>query len=56
MDDLDLGKRWNEAQVYKTMAAPIGVKRNDEIVSLNISDKGNGHGPHGLCGWNDRFR
>ena len=30
------------------MAAPIGVKRNDEIVSLNISDKGNGHGPHGL--------
>ena len=48
VDDLDLGKRWNEAQVYKTMAAPIGVKRNDEIVSLNISDKGNGHGPHGL--------
>ena len=48
VDDLDLGKRWNEAQVYKTMAAPIGVKRNNEIVSLNISDKGNGHGPHGL--------
>lgn len=48
VDDLDLGERWNEAQVYKTMAAPIGVKRNDEIVSLNISDKGNGHGPHGL--------
>ena len=21
VDDLDLGKRWNEAQVYKTMAA-----------------------------------
>lgn len=48
VDDLDLEKRWKEAQVYKTMAAPIGVKRNHEIVSLNISDKGNGHGPHGL--------
>ena len=48
VDDLDLKKRWNESQVYKTMAAPIGVKSGNEIVSLNISDKGNGHGPHGL--------
>lgn len=48
VDDLDLGARWEESQVYKTMAAPIGVKTGNEIVSLNISDKGNGHGPHGL--------
>lgn len=48
VDDLDLNKRWNESQVYNTMAAPIGVKTGDEIVCLNISDKGNGHGPHGL--------
>lgn len=48
VDDLDLKARWEESQVYKTMAAPIGVKSGNEIVSLNISDKGNGHGPHGL--------
>lgn len=48
VDDLNLKVRWEEAQVYKTMAAPIGVKSGNEIVSLNISDKDNGHGPHGL--------
>lgn len=48
VDDLDLKARWEASQVYKTMAAPIGVKSGNEIVSLNISDKGNGHGPHGL--------
>lgn len=48
VDDLDLKARWEESQVYKTMAAPIGVKSGNEIVTLNISDKGNGHGPHGL--------
>lgn len=48
VEDLDLKKRWSESQVYKSMEAPIGVKSNNEIVSLNISDKANGHGPHGL--------
>lgn len=48
VDDLSLENRWQESQVYKTMAAPIGVKTGNEIVSLNISDKGSGHGPHGL--------
>ncbi|MGN0317022.1 MAG: type VII secretion protein EssC [Lachnospira sp.] len=48
VDDLDLGARWGASQVYRTMAAPIGVKSGNEIVYLNISDKGNGHGPHGL--------
>lgn len=48
VDDLDLAHRWETAKVYKSMAAPIGVKAGNEIVSLNISDKGSGHGPHGL--------
>lgn len=48
VDDLDLKERWNKSQVYNTMAAPIGVKTGNEIVYLNISDKGSGHGPHGL--------
>ncbi len=47
-EELDLNKRWDCSQVYKTMAAPIGVKINNEVVSLDISDKDSGHGPHGL--------
>ncbi|MCM1543137.1 MAG: type VII secretion protein EssC, partial [Blautia sp.] len=47
-DDLDLESRWRESQVYRTMEAPIGVKSGNETVYLNVSDKGNGHGPHGL--------
>ena len=48
VDDLDLQKRWSSSQVFKTMAAPLGVKTKNEIVYLDISDKANAHGPHGL--------
>lgn len=48
VEDLELKQRWSESQVYRTIAAPIGVKTGNEIVSLNISDKSDGHGPHGL--------
>ena len=45
-EDLDLGKRWSESQIYKTMAAPLGVNAKDEIVTLDLHEKF--HGPHGL--------
>lgn len=48
VEDLDLGERWNKSQVYKSMAAPLGVKTKNEMVYLDISDKANAHGPHGL--------
>ena len=48
IEDLNLEKRWTESQVFKTIAAPIGVKSSNEIVSLDISDKAGAHGPHGL--------
>ena len=48
VDDLDLKKRWSASQVFKSMAAPLGVKTKNEIVYLDISDKANAHGPHGL--------
>lgn len=48
VDDIDLEKNWNDAVVYKSLAAPIGVKRKNEVVYLDISDKSNAHGPHGL--------
>ncbi len=48
VEDLDLKQRWDESKVYKSLSAPIGVKSGNEIVKLNLSDKGNAHGPHGL--------
>ena len=47
-EDLDLKERWDASMVYKSMAAPLGVKNNNEIVYLDISDKPGAHGPHGL--------
>ena len=48
VEDLDLKERWNTSQVFKSMAAPLGVKTKNELVYLDISDKSNAHGPHGL--------
>jgi S-DNA-T family DNA segregation ATPase FtsK/SpoIIIE len=48
VEDLDLEQRWSTSEVYKTIAAPIGVKNNNEIVALDINDKSGAHGPHGL--------
>lgn len=48
VDDLDLKERWASSQVFKSMAAPLGVKTKNEVVYLDISDKANAHGPHGL--------
>lgn len=45
-EDLDLTSRWNSSQVFKTMAAPLGVMRKNEVVSLDLHEKF--HGPHGL--------
>ncbi|QFJ53729.1 type VII secretion protein EssC [Pseudobutyrivibrio xylanivorans] len=44
--DLKLDERWNNSQIYKSMAAPLGVRSNGEIVYLDIHEKF--HGPHGL--------
>ncbi len=44
--DLNLSERWSRSFVYKTMAAPIGVKAGDEVISLDLNEKA--HGPHGL--------
>lgn len=45
VDDIDLKSRWNKSQVFKSMAAPIGVSKTG-IVMLDLHDKA--HGPHGL--------
>lgn len=46
VDDIDLQSRWNTSEIYKSMAAPIGVKSKSEIICLDLNEKH--HGPHGL--------
>lgn len=48
VDDIDLTERWKSAEVYKSLAAPLGVKTKNQMVTLDISDKSSAHGPHGL--------
>lgn len=43
---LQIEKRWQESQIHKTMAAPLGLKSNSEVVALDLHEKY--HGPHGL--------
>lgn len=43
--DLNLQSRWSSSQVFKSMAAPLGVTKSG-IISLDLHDKA--HGPHGL--------
>lgn len=47
-EDLDLGQRWKESQVFCSIAAPLGVNRKQKTVSLDIGDQAGAHGPHGL--------
>lgn len=45
VEDINLENNWATSQVYKTMAAPIGVSKSG-IIYLDLHDKA--HGPHGL--------
>lgn len=45
-DDIDLEGNWRKSEVYKSLAAPLGVKAKNQIVSLDLNEKH--HGPHGL--------
>ncbi len=46
VSDLDIESRWKKSLVYKSMAAPLGVRASNEIVELDLNEKA--HGPHGL--------
>ena len=48
VEDIDLTERWKSAEVYRSLAAPLGVKTKNQLVYLDISDKAGAHGPHGL--------
>ncbi|MDO4666529.1 MAG: type VII secretion protein EssC [Streptococcus sp.] len=45
-EDLQIPKRWSEHAPYKSLAVPIGLRGQDDLVFLNLHEKA--HGPHGL--------
>ena len=44
----DLMKEYGCSDVTKSMGAPIGIIEGDKLQILDLSDRGNAHGPHGL--------
>lgn len=46
VEDIDLKSNWENAQIYNSMAAPLGVNSKNEVVYLDLHEKA--HGPHGL--------
>ena len=46
VEELNVIKRWNEAQPYSSLAAPIGMMAGEKTFSLDIHEKA--FGPHGL--------
>lgn len=45
-DELGVRKRWSEHSPHKSLAVPLGVRAQDDIVELDLHEKR--HGPHGL--------
>lgn len=46
VNDIDLGKRWEQSKIFESMAVPLGVNVKNDIVFLDLHEKY--HGPHGL--------
>lgn len=44
--DLNVVSRWASHAPYKSLAVPLGLRGQDDIVQLNLHEKA--HGPHGL--------
>ena len=44
--ELKILDRWNKILIYKSMAVPLGLRAEKDIVYLNLHEKA--HGPHGL--------
>lgn len=46
VQELNIARRWNMNDTYKTMSVPLGMRGKDDILELNLHEKA--HGPHGL--------
>ena len=45
-EDLQVSSRWEKNAPYKSLAVPIGLRGQGDLVRLNLHEKA--HGPHGL--------
>lgn len=39
VSDMDIGERWNTSRIYESMAAPLGVMANGNILYLDLHEK-----------------
>ncbi|WP_396427587.1 type VII secretion protein EssC [Limosilactobacillus fermentum] len=46
VEELNVLKRWAQADTSKTLAVPLGMRGKDDVVDLNLHERA--HGPHGL--------
>lgn len=45
-EELDIQKRWETGQSYRSLAVPIGLRSAGDLLFLDLHEKA--HGPHGL--------
>ena len=48
VSELNIADRWNSAETYRTLKAPIGMMNNGVPFELDIRSGDRSHGPHGL--------
>lgn len=48
VEDLDILNRWEHSVPHRTLEAPVGMMAGNKVFSLNVLDKDQAHGPHGL--------
>lgn len=46
VEELKIGSRWQKNSCHKSLEAPIGLKGQKDILTINLHEKA--HGPHGL--------
>lgn len=46
IEQLNVGLRWDNSNLYNSIATPLGIDQNGNILNLDLHEKA--HGPHGL--------
>lgn len=46
VDELGILERWEKNKSFRTLAAPLGIRTGNEMISLDLHERG--QGPHGL--------
>lgn len=46
IEQFNIDQRWNNSNLYNSLAAPLGLDVNGNIINLDLHEKN--HGPHGL--------